>query len=89
MRAGSLLAKTSPILVELKDKEDKIKMFRNIAELRNAEDKYKGLSIGNDLSPDERKEMQTLIKEADLSRSSSTFSSRISEIKIFRSEELH
>ena len=40
--------KTRPILVELKDKEDKIKMFRNIAELRNAEDKYSGLSIGNE-----------------------------------------
>ena len=56
--------KTRPILVQMKDKDDKSSLFKGIAELRNGPEELKTLSIGNDLSPEERKEMKKLVEEA-------------------------
>ena len=56
--------KTRPILVEMKDSDYKVELFRNISELRNADDEIRKLSVANDLAPEERMEMKRLIEEA-------------------------
>jgi hypothetical protein len=56
--------KTRPILVELERSEDKGNLFKGISELKSGPEELRTLSIGNDLSPEQRKELKALIEEA-------------------------
>ena len=48
----------------MKDTNNKMELFKRLSNLRDAEDKYKCLSIQHDLTEKEREEGRKLIKKA-------------------------
>ena len=56
--------KTRPLLISFKELETKKELFRNLKELRGAEEDLKCLSISHDLTPEERADDKELLTEA-------------------------
>ena len=56
--------KTRPLLIQFKELESKKELFRNLKELREAEEDLKRLSISHDLTPEERADDKELLTEA-------------------------
>ena len=56
--------KIRPIKVMLTFVEDKTTIMSNLKKLQNAEEPFKGLSLANDLTQDEREERNRLVAEA-------------------------
>lgn len=56
--------KTRPILVQCKEEETKKELFVNLWKLKNASDRIANLSIGHDMSKEEREETRRLVTEA-------------------------
>ena len=56
--------KPRPLKVLLREKETKVGLFKNLWKLREAEEKYKTLSIQHDLTKKEREEERKLMEES-------------------------
>ena len=61
---GDTEQKPRPIKVVMKDTNKKMELFKRLSNLRDAEDKYKCLSIQHDLTKKEREEGRKLLEEA-------------------------
>ena len=56
--------KIRPLKVIMKDESTKQKIFRRLVNLRNADEKYKSLSIQHDQTPKQREDEKKLVEEA-------------------------
>ncbi len=56
--------KPRPLLIELVSDEKKPALFKNLSKLQNAPDKYKSVSVKNDLTPKQRELEKNLREEA-------------------------
>ena len=61
---GDTEQKTRPLKVVMKDTNKKMELFKRLSNLRDAEDKYKCISIQHDLTKKEREEGTKLPEEA-------------------------
>ena len=56
--------KHRPILVIFKKIEDKITLFKNLKNLKNADDDIKNISVGHDMTKEEREVSKNLVEQA-------------------------
>ena len=61
---GDTEQKPRPLKVVMKDTKKKMELLKRLSNLRDAEDKYKCLSIQHDLKKKEREEGRKLLEEA-------------------------
>ena len=63
-RIGKISDKERPLLVEFKDAQTKNIVMESLSKLRNAEDRYRKISVSHDMTENEREQSKMLVKEA-------------------------
>lgn len=63
-RLGKFTGKDRPLLIEFKDGRTKNQIMESLSKLKNAEERFKTISICHDMTESERIQCRTLVKEA-------------------------